>query len=582
MTCVPCAPAGSPGYDPSTLLIPPAALASMSEFMRQFWGLKARAMDIVLFVRHGSFYNLFDVDADVGLRIGLNLSGPPAANFWKVGCHKDYFATWCAKVLAQGYSVGRVEEMPAAAGRARGGRLLERRLVRIYSPGTAVEGLLADDLDHRVQPILCIVELPINSSSDTTNQPQHQQQQRKAGHSIPLTVVSAIEERLDVVDTFLAHPAPAATLQQHLAGLPDADRLLPKAAAALRALQQQQQPEQQQGGHMQLQQQQPLFDPNDTCAVEAKRAAWKALIALPACLMGFVEAVALMNRQLSQQGVATKKLPLLHKAALAAAKAAIPAQRIFQSAAGGSGGCVVPNDVQLGGDRPTAMLLTGANMGGKSTLLRAVCLAVIMAQCGCHVPAAACCLSPVDATYTRLGASDAIMCGHSTFMVEMSETAACLAAATPASLIVLDELGRGTSAHDGYAIAFAVLQRLACPEQQQQMQMQHMRQDHAWPSSSSSSSAARPRLLFATHYHRLNSEPELKGHVQCCHMATAYDKACGRLVHLYKLKPGAAPAGSSGIEVAALAGLPQSLVHRAAAVAAAMEAQYEHPPVRHV
>jgi DNA mismatch repair ATPase MutS len=99
--------------------------------------------------------------------------------------------------------------------------------------------------------------------------------------------VSAIEERLDVVDTFLAHPEPANTLQQHLAGLPDADRLLPKAAAALRALQQQQQqqPEQQQqqGGHMQQQQ---LFDPNDTCAVEAKRAAWKALVALPACLMG--------------------------------------------------------------------------------------------------------------------------------------------------------------------------------------------------------------------------------------------------------------------------------------------------------
>jgi DNA mismatch repair ATPase MutS len=105
--------------------------------------------------------------------------------------------------------------------------------------------------------------------------------------------VSAIEERLDVVDTFLAHPGPATTLQQHLAGLPDADRLLPKAAAALRALQQQQQqqPEQQQNlaSRMQLlqqQQQQQLFDPNDTCAVEAKRAAWKALMALPACLMG--------------------------------------------------------------------------------------------------------------------------------------------------------------------------------------------------------------------------------------------------------------------------------------------------------
>jgi DNA mismatch repair ATPase MutS len=190
-----------------------------------------------------------------------------------------------------------------------------------------------------------------------------------------------------------------------------------------------------------------------------------------------------------------------------------------------------------------------------------------------------CCRTNCDAL--PAGASDAIMCGHSTFMVEMSETAACLAAATPASLIVLDELGRGTSTHDGYAIAYAVLQQLACPQQQVVISSN---KSHPWPSSSSSSSsnAAKPRLLFATHYHCLNTEPELQGHMQCCHMATAYDVSCGRLVHLYQLKPGPAPAGSSGIEVAALAGLPQSVVQRAAAVAAAMEAQYEQRGVQEV
>eukprot|EP00878_Enallax_costatus_P030154 GHUV01032811.1.p2 GENE.GHUV01032811.1~~GHUV01032811.1.p2 ORF type:complete len:467 (+),score=156.57 GHUV01032811.1:2135-3535(+) len=131
----------------------------MTDFNKQFWTIKSRCMDLVLFVRHGSFYNLFDVDADVGLRVGLNISGIMTANMWKVGCHKDYFGVWCAKVLAQGYSVGRVEEMPRTS--SKGSKLLVRQLVRIYTPGTAVEGLLSDDLDHRARTIMCITELPL-------------------------------------------------------------------------------------------------------------------------------------------------------------------------------------------------------------------------------------------------------------------------------------------------------------------------------------------------------------------------------------------------------------------------------------
>jgi len=117
-------------------------------------------MDLVLFVRHGSFYNLFDQDADLGMRVGLNLSGKTRSpNMWKVGCTKDAFPVWAAKVLALGYSVGRVEEMARTQGPGAGARkLLERRLVRIYTPGTAVDGLLAEDLGQDARPFITLVE----------------------------------------------------------------------------------------------------------------------------------------------------------------------------------------------------------------------------------------------------------------------------------------------------------------------------------------------------------------------------------------------------------------------------------------
>jgi hypothetical protein len=138
-------PPGEPGYDPSTLHVPAAALRDMTEFNKQYWAIKSRAMDLVLFVRHGSFYNLFDSDADLGMRVGLNLSGSRAPNMWKCGCTAGAFATWAAKVLALGYSVGRVEEMTRSQAPAVGAgrKLLERRLVKICTPGTAVDGLLA-------------------------------------------------------------------------------------------------------------------------------------------------------------------------------------------------------------------------------------------------------------------------------------------------------------------------------------------------------------------------------------------------------------------------------------------------------
>ena len=121
----------------------------------------------------------------------------------------------------------------------------------------------------------------------------------------------------------------------------------------------------------------------------------------------------------------------------------------------------IPNDVGLGGSEPSVVVLTGPNMGGKSTLLRQTCVAIILAQLGGYVPASSCRMTPCDRIYTRIGANDNIMGGQSTFMVELAETSKILKEATPRSMVILDELGRGTSTFDGYAIAYGVLHYLA-------------------------------------------------------------------------------------------------------------------------
>ncbi|KAI8389422.1 muts domain V-domain-containing protein [Blakeslea trispora] len=121
----------------------------------------------------------------------------------------------------------------------------------------------------------------------------------------------------------------------------------------------------------------------------------------------------------------------------------------------------IPNDVGLGGSDPSVVVLTGPNMGGKSTLLRQTCVAIILAQLGGYVPASSCRMTPCDRIYTRIGANDNIMGGQSTFMVELAETSKILKEATPRSMVILDELGRGTSTFDGYAIAYGVLHYLA-------------------------------------------------------------------------------------------------------------------------
>ncbi len=204
-----------------------------------------------------------------------------------------------------------------------------------------------------------------------------------------------------------------------------------------------------------------------------------------------------------------------------------------QEMAGGSER-FVPNDLYLNGTTHNIMLLTGPNMGGKSTYLRQTALIVILAQMGSFVPARSARLSVVDRVFTRIGASDNLARGRSTFMVEMTETAAILHTATARSLILLDEVGRGTSTYDGLAIAWAAVEYL------------HAR--------------VRARTLFATHYFELTELAEQLAGVKNYHVSVK--ETGGGIVFLRKVEPGAADR-SYGIEVAKLAGLPNEVVLRA-------------------
>jgi DNA mismatch repair protein MutS len=194
----------------------------------------------------------------------------------------------------------------------------------------------------------------------------------------------------------------------------------------------------------------------------------------------------------------------------------------------------VPNDLYLDDAAPFLLLITGPNMGGKSTYLRQAALISILAQMGSFVPAASAKLPLLDRVFTRIGASDNLARGRSTFLVEMSEVAAILNTATPASLVLLDEVGRGTATFDGLSIAWAVVEAL-----------------HA---------GARPRTLFATHYHELTELEQLLPGVRNVHVSV--QEAGNEIIFLRRVEAGSANK-SYGIEVARLAGLPADVIARA-------------------
>ncbi|XP_039423939.1 LOW QUALITY PROTEIN: DNA mismatch repair protein Msh6 [Corvus cornix cornix] len=206
----------------------------------------------------------------------------------------------------------------------------------------------------------------------------------------------------------------------------------------------------------------------------------------------------------------------------------------------------IPNDIVIGikdegsSSEASCVLVTGPNMGGKSTLMRQAGLLVVMAQLGCYVPAEACRLTPIDRVFTRLGASDRIMAGESTFFVELSETSSILQHATEHSLVLVDELGRGTATFDGTAIASAVVKELA--------------------------ESIRCRTLFSTHYHSLVEDYSHSGAVRLGHMACmveneSEDPSQETITFLYKFIEGACPK-SYGFNAARLADIPEDVIQK--------------------
>ena len=193
----------------------------------------------------------------------------------------------------------------------------------------------------------------------------------------------------------------------------------------------------------------------------------------------------------------------------------------------------VANSIKMDREKDI-LLITGPNMGGKSTYMRQTALIVIMAQIGCFVPAKTCRMPVFDKIFTRIGASDDILSGQSTFMVEMNEANRALQEATENSLILFDEIGRGTSTYDGMALAQAMIEYIAA--------------------------CVHAKTMFSTHYHELTSLADSIGTVRNVHVAVKEEN--DKVTFLYKIKEG--PAGHSyGINVARLAGLPDSVLERA-------------------
>jgi DNA mismatch repair protein MutS len=206
----------------------------------------------------------------------------------------------------------------------------------------------------------------------------------------------------------------------------------------------------------------------------------------------------------------------------------------------------VPNDIELGTQSGDVMIITGPNMSGKSTYIRQTALLILMAQAGSFIPAKEATIGLVDRIFTRVGASDELVRGQSTFMVEMTETANIINNATSKSLVILDEVGRGTSTYDGLSLAWAITEHIA--------------------------NKIKCRTLFATHYHELTELAELFANIKNCNVAVR--EWMDEVVFLHKILTGGTDK-SYGIHVAKLAGIPRPILERSKEILTELETAFQ-------
>ncbi|KAF2299607.1 hypothetical protein GH714_039282 [Hevea brasiliensis] len=653
-----------PLYDKKTLYIPADALKKMSASQKQYWSVKSQYMDVVLFFKVGKFYELYELDAEIGhkeLDWKMTLSGVGKCR--QVGISESGIDDAVEKLVARGYKVGRIEQLETSdQAKARGANsVIPRKLVQVVTPSTLTDGNIGPDAVH----LLAIKEgnygldngatvygfafvdcaalrFWVGSVNDDTSfaalgallmqvspreviyesrgmSKEAQKALRKysltGSTTLQLTPVPPTSDFLDAsevrnliqskgylrgssnpwnnaLDSVMNHDTALCALGgliDHLSRLMvkvfgslvkglrigmDLLLLLEEEGKIMSLLSKNFTLPELSGSaglgkflaqfEAAVDSEFPNYQNHDVTESEAetlsvlielfieKSAQWSEMIHAINCidvLRSFAITASMSSGSMSRPVILPES-----KTAAFTQETRGPVLKIkglwHPFALGENGGLPVPNDLHLGEDsggyHPCTLLLTGPNMGGKSTLLRATCLAVILAQLGCFVPGEKCVLSVVDVIFTRLGATDRIMTGESTFFIECTETASVLQNATQDSLVLLDELVDrliSLAVKKGHQIFVQVFCHLV--------------------------EKVNCRLLFATHYHPLTKEFASHPHVTLQHMACAvksksenYSEGDQDLVFLYRLASGACPE-SYGLQVAIMAGIPEMVVDAA-------------------